>query len=671
MENTKLLGEGDISKLLFKFSIPCVMGLLISALYNIVDQIFIGNSSLGFLGNAATGVSFPVICIANAFAWCVGDGAASYLSICAGRNDKDRAHKCVGTGISSSLIISIILTIICLVFAEPLMSLFGASKQTLALSVDYFIIVASCFPFYLLLNVINSIIRADGSPSYAMIAMVIGAIINLILDPIFIFVLDWGIKGAGYATIIGQVISFLVCILYLRKPKSFILTLKSFIIDFQILKSLISLGGATFTTQIGIVVMTLLSNMTLFHYGSLSKFGSDIAISVFSIQTKVYTIVCAIVTGIALGAQPILGFNYGAQKYDRVRATYKLVLKYSIIVGLIATIIFEFTPNLIINIFGSGNSLYQEFALYTFRVYLSLCVITCLVKMTAVFFQSIGKSFHAILASVIRDIICIVIFTLSIAYIFERYEDGLGIYGVLIAAPLSDFIAGITIILLTTKFFKHLDKLQAKELLNTKDNIKETALIKESKAGFIITIAREHGSKGKEIGRCLAKRLNIPFYYKEMTALAAKESGLAEEFVSKINENTSRTFHELYLSSEVIQQAVIAQEKIISKIAEKGSCVIVGRAADYVLRNNSSLKSIFLYAPNDYRIKNIMEMYGDTKDEALAHLIRSDEARSSYYENITGRKWRDSINYNLCVDTSIGVENTVNLIEVYLNNFQK
>ncbi len=668
MENSKLLGEGDISKLLFKFSIPCVMGLLISALYNIVDQIFIGNSSLGYLGNAATGVSFPIICIANAFAWCVGDGAASYLSICAGRNDKDRAHKCVGTGITSSFIISIILTIICIVFAEPLMLLFGASDKTLALAVDYFVIVVSCFPFYLLLNVINSIIRADGSPSYAMIAMVTGAIINLILDPIFIFVLDLGIKGAAYATIIGQVLSFLVCIIYLRKPKSFILTLKSFYIDFQILKSLISLGGATFTTQIGIVVMTLLSNMALFHYGNLSKFGSDIAISVFSIQTKVYTIVVAIVTGIALGAQPILGFNYGAQKYDRVRATYKLVLKYSIIVGIIATLIFEFTPNLIINIFGSGNALYQEFALYTFRVYLSLCVITCLVKMTAVFFQSIGKSFQAILASVIRDIICIVIFTLSIAYLFERHEDGLGIYGVLIAAPLSDFVAGITIIVLTTKFFKHLDKLQAKEQSNI---AKETPIIQESKEGFIITIAREHGSKGKEIGRHLANRLNIPFYYKEMTALAAKESGLAEEFVSKINENQNRIFHELYLSSEVIQQAVIAQEKIISKIAEKGSCVIVGRAADYVLRNNKSLKSIFLYAPNDYRIKNIMEMYGDTKEEALAHLIRSDEARSSYYENITGRKWRDSINYNLCVDTSIGVENTVNLIESYLNNFKK
>ena len=215
MENeNRYLGEEKISKLLLKFSIPCVMGLLISALYNIVDQIFIGNSELGYLGNAATGVSFPVICIANAFAWCVGDGAASYLSICSGRKDTESAHKCVGTGIVVTLLISLVLMTICLIFATPLMSMFGASDQTLKMAVDYFKIVAGFFPFYLLLNVMNSMIRADGAPRYAMIAMLTGAIINIALDPLFIFVFKWGIKGAAWATAIGQVASFIVCAIH-------------------------------------------------------------------------------------------------------------------------------------------------------------------------------------------------------------------------------------------------------------------------------------------------------------------------------------------------------------------------------------------------------------------------------------------------------------------------
>ena len=192
MENeNKYLGEEKISKLLFKFSIPCVMALLISALYNIVDQIFIGNSELGYLGNAATGVSFPVICIVNAFAWCIGDGAASYLSICSGRKDTESAHKSVGTGITISILISAILSLICVLFASPLMSLFGASDNTLDLATNYFTIVSSFFVFYLVMNVMNSMIRADGSPKYAMLAMLLGAITNIILDPIFIFVFKY------------------------------------------------------------------------------------------------------------------------------------------------------------------------------------------------------------------------------------------------------------------------------------------------------------------------------------------------------------------------------------------------------------------------------------------------------------------------------------------------
>ncbi|MBQ8278885.1 MAG: MATE family efflux transporter [Roseburia sp.] len=654
-QESRILGEEKISKLLLKFSIPCVMGLLISALYNIVDQIFIGNSELGYLGNAATGVSFPVICIANAFAWCVGDGAASYLSICAGRKDTDSAHKCVGTGITATLIISIILAVVCVVFATPLMSLFGASSQTIDMAVEYFVIVAAFFPFYLLLNVMNSMIRADGSPTFAMVAMLTGAITNIILDPVFIFLFKWGIAGAAWATVIGQVASFVVCAVYFLKPKNFKLTKRSFIPDKAILRNTVSLGAATFVTQISIVVLSLVCNMTLARYGALSKYGQDIPISVFSIQTKVYTVVCNIVTGIVLGGQPIFGYNYGAKKMDRVRETYKIVLKSTLVVGIVATLIFELCPQVVIGIFGSGDALYQEFAVKTFRIYLSLMTITCLVKMTAVFFQSIGKSVNAVVASLIRDIVCFTPLAILLPYFLEKTEAGTGINGILYAAPIADLVAVVVILGLTIPFFRKLDK---EAVVQEAENL----VIKPSRKGTIITIAREHGTAGKQIGKLVAEQLDVPFYYKEMTVLAAQESGLDKEFLADLNDNAPNILHDLYLSTNVVQQAVIAQEQIIRKIADNGACVIVGRAADYVLRDYENVVRVFIHAPKEYRARNIMEMYGDTTESAMLNAKHSDEARAAYYRNISGQNWGDPHNYDICIDASVGREKCAELI---------
>ena len=463
MNQNQILGQEKVGKLLMKFSVPCVMGLLISALYNIVDQIFIGNSELGYFGNAATGVSFPVICIANAFAWCIGDGAASFLSICAGRKDTDNAHKCVGTGITVSLIISIVMLVLSEIFAQPLMAVFGASDNTLDMAVEYFRIVAAFFPFYLLMSVMNSMIRADGNPTYAMIAMLLGAVVNIALDPVFIFVLKWGIAGAAWATAIGQCASFLVCFFYFRKPRTFRLTARSFIPDKKVLRSVISLGAATFIAQISIVVMTLVCNLTLAHYGALSVYGKDIAISVFSIQTKVYTVVCNIVTGIVLGGQPIFGYNYGAGRMDRVRQLYMLVLRSALIVGISAVLLFELWPQGVIGIFGAGDALYQEFAIKTFRIYLSLTMVTCLVKMTAIFFQSIDKPVHAVVASLVRDIACFTPLALILPAIMENQQPGSGINGILFAAPISDLVALVVVLCLTISFFRGIKKAETLE----------------------------------------------------------------------------------------------------------------------------------------------------------------------------------------------------------------
>ncbi|MBR5794611.1 MAG: MATE family efflux transporter [Erysipelotrichaceae bacterium] len=648
MDENRYLGEEKISKLLFKFSVPCVAGLLISAFYNIVDQIFIGNSSLGYLGNAATGVSFPVICIANAFAWCIGDGAASFLSICSGRNDNESAHKCVGTGITVTTILSILLSLVCLVFIEPLMSMFGASSQTLEMSINYFRIVSNFFPVYLLMNVLNSMIRADGSPSYAMKGMLIGAITNIILDPIFIYVLDWGIEGAAWATVIGQTLSFLFCAIYFRKPKTFKLTLPSFKPDVDIMRTTVSLGASTFVTQISIVLVSLTCNIMLAKYGALSIYGPDIPISVFSIQTKVYTIVLSVVTGIVLGGQPIFGYNYGARKLDRVKELYMTVLKLTIITGVVATVFCQFFPKQILSIFGIGSELYLEFGIKTFRIYLSLMTITGLVKMTAVFFQSIGKSVFAVAASLIRDIVCFCVLALTLPAILENQMAGTGINGILIAAPIADVVALIVVLVLTVSFFK--------PLKNTETEVVEEAQLQDSKEGIIITIGREHGTGGKQIGKLVADMLNVPFYYKEMTVLAAQQSGLDKEFLSGLNENSPNILHDLYLSTNVVQQAVIAQEKVIRSIADKGACVIVGRAADYILKDRENVFNVFIHAPKDFRVKNIMEMYGDTEVEAEENVRHSDAARASYYRNVTSQKWGDPHHMDLCIDASLGRE---------------
>ena len=669
-----MLGEEKISRLLLRFSIPCIMGLLISAFYNIVDQIFIGNSELGYLGNAATGVSFPVICVANAFAFCIGDGAASFLSICAGRRDTEGAHKCVGSGITAAATIGLIMTLVCEVFALPLMSLFGASEQTLAMSVEYFRIVAAVFPFYLLLNVMNSMIRADGSPTYAMITMLLGAVLNIILDPLFIYVFKWGIAGAAWATAIGQLASFAMCAVYFFRPKSFKLTKKSFLPDRSVLQRMVALGISAFMTQISVVVVSLTSNMILAHYGALSKFGPDIPISVFSIQTKVYTIVNSIVIGIVLGGQPILGYNYGARKLDRVKETFHIVLIASVVIGLIATVLFELCPQWIIGLFGGGSALYEEFAVMTFRIFLSLTLVTCLVKMSSVFFQAIGKPISAMISSMIRDILCFTPLAIFLPQILEKHQTGSGIHGILYAAPISDAVAAVVVVKLIVSFFRQLNQEMAQMEGQTGEAVAipaREAVIKPSRSGAIITISREHGTGGNRIGKLVAGLMGIPYYYRTTEALAAQESGLNQGFLEDLNTNAPAFLHQLYMNTNAVQQAMVAQEKIIQSIADNGSCVIMGRAADHVLKDYDKVIRIFIYGSEDYCVKNIMEGYGDTREQAEEHMRRSNAARAAYYRTISGKVWGDPHNYDLCVDASIGHAACARLIYNYIKSRQE
>lgn len=457
-QENSFLGREKISKLLLKFSMPCILSLLISALYNIVDQIFVGNSELGYLGNAATGIVFPILIIAQAFAWCIGDGSAAYLSLCQGRKDTKSAHKCIGTGITITVIISILLLTILLCVKEPLLRLFGASDNTIDLAIDYFVIVIPFFPVFMVMNMMNSVIRADGSPAFSMIAMASGAVVNIILDPIFIFACHFGIAGAAWATVIGQVVSFVLTVIYCFRTKTFKFILKSFILNFKIFKNALLLGISTFITQMSIVIISLVCNIMLAKYGALSKYGPDIPISAISIETKVFTIIINIVVGIVLGGQPIIGYNYGAGNNNRVKKTYQLIILSSLIVGLVSTLIIEVFPDVVIGIFGSANDpLYLKFSRKLFRIFLSLVTGTCLIKMTSIFFQAVGQTVKATIVSLTRDIICFIPLVVCLPL-------GLGIDGILYAAPIADAIGILVAGILTFLFFKGLNQRDHNEL---------------------------------------------------------------------------------------------------------------------------------------------------------------------------------------------------------------
>ena len=651
MQENNYLGTEKAGRLLLQFAVPSTLALIISCLYNIVDQIFVGNG-IGYLGNAATGIVFPITVIGWGASVLFGDGMATYLSLSQGRGSTAGAGRSVANSILGSFFSGVVIIAVCYALGDSILYALGATEATITLTRDYGSIIFIMMPLALVQNTLASIIRADGSPRYSMAAMMVGAVINMIGDPVAIFVLDWGIKSAAYATILGQFVSFLICIAYLRRSRIFHVKAADFIPSWQRLKPVLPLGTGSFLTQLCIVVTTIVNNVLLKTYGAQSVYGPDIPLSAFVVIMKLFQIILNIACGITAGALPIMGYNYGAKLYDRVKETFRLVAISTATVCVIATILFEAVPLAFIRLFGADGELYTTFAIYCLRVYLSLLIFTCLQKACAMFLQSIGHAKAAVPLSILRDVLLI---ALSLVI-----PTQMGVTGIFWAAPAADILAMAVTAVVILRVWRQLSVPAAQE--------PESAgtVLRASRSGVIITIAREHGTAGKQIGQLVAKKLGVPCYYKEMTALAAQESGLAKEFISGINSDENAVMRELYLSTSAVQQAVIAQDKAITMIADMGACVIVGRAADYVLRGRDNLVRIFIHAPKDYRVKKVMEMYGDTEQEGRRSIARSDSARGSYYKSISGREWGDAHQYELSVDSSIGVEKTAGLICDYI-----
>jgi putative MATE family efflux protein len=451
MDNSNVLGEGKIGKLLFRYAMPCVLSLLISALYNVVDQLFIGNSSIGYMGNVATTVVFPLTILSLALALLMGDGAAAFLSLCQGQKDTQKAGKAIGAILALTFVVSLVFTIVCLVFLDPILTLMGATESSLPLAREYGFIIVSGIVFSFYTNVLNPIIRSDGSPIFAMVAQGAGAVANIILDPVFIFGFGTGLAGAAYATIIGQALSTALSIGYLCKSKTFKCKIHSLWNGWSLLGKTLRLGISSFFIQMSLVFVTITSNLVLTRVGANTVYGSDIPVAVFGIAYKVFNIVVNIPIGIALGGLPIIGYNYGAKQFGRCKKTYNLVLISSLVVTVLATLLFEIDPMAIISLFGGGSDEYNDFAVQCFRIYLSLLILTGLQRTSSVFFQALGKPVQATILSMVRDSVLLVPLTIVLPMYW-------GMNGFFYSAPIADGIAFILTLVLPLVEYHQLDQ---------------------------------------------------------------------------------------------------------------------------------------------------------------------------------------------------------------------
>ena len=650
-----ILGYEKIGKLIRKFSIPCIISLVVNSLYNIVDQIFIG-WGVGYIGNGATNVVFPITMLCLAFALMFGDGSSAYLSLKLGEKNKKEASKGVVNGILISIIISILLCVIIIGFLPQILNLFGCTDALREDAMGYGFFVALGLPFMMIGTTLNSIIRADGSPKYAMTSMVIGAILNVILDPIFIFVFKMGVEGAAIATSISQFVTFAMNVAYLRKLKTIKITRDDIKLKPSIVGRVSMLGISSFITQMSIVLVMAFENNLLGKYGAESEFGSEIPITVLGIVMKISQILNSIIIGIASGAQPIFGYNYGAQNYDRVRKTLKYVLGLSLIVSTIAFLLFQLIPDKLILIFGSGNELYIEFACYAFRTYLMLCICNGIQIPAGIFFQAIGKGVKSAIISLSRQIV----FLIPAMVVFGAT---FGIHGILYAGPFADglafIIAGILLILQVRKFKKV--EASTKPLITNPLEITEP-----SASNVVITLSREYGSGGRYIGKLIAQKLGIKLYDKEFIIKVAEETGLSEQYI-KENEQKRNVLDVLnngyYSDMNNSDELFVKESELIKEVSTKEPCVIVGRCADQILKDNKNVLKVFIYSNMEDKINRAVKYYGMDKKKAEKEISRIDKLRGNHYKYYTGKEWKDFSNYDICINSDkLGVEKAADLI---------
>ena len=446
------LGSEPVSTLLRRFAVPSVIAMLVSALYNMVDQLFIGHS-IGVLGNAATNVAFPLSMVCTSIGLLCGIGGAANFNLCMGRREPEHAKSYVGNAISMLAILGVILCVAVQLFLRPMMLLFGATPDVIDYACTYTRITSIGFPFLIITIGGSNLIRADGSPKFSMLCNLVGAIVNTILDPLFIYVFHMGMAGAALATITGQILSFALVVFYLRGFKTLPLSLSDLKPNMACWARIAALGATPAFNQVAMMVVQIVMNNTLTYYGSNSVYGSDIPLACAGIISKVNMLFFSFVIGISQGLQPIVSFNFGAQKYDRVKDAYKKAVFAATAISIVAFLCFRLFPRQIIGIFGSGSEEYLHFAERYFRIFLFFTFLNGIQPVSSNFFTSIGAPKKGIFLSLTRQIIFLLPLLLIFPYLF-------GIDGVMYTAPIADLAAASVSIVMVVREFKIMAELQ-------------------------------------------------------------------------------------------------------------------------------------------------------------------------------------------------------------------
>lgn len=674
MEKTRtndFLETESLGKLMRNYAIPCVISLLVAALYNIVDQIFIANATyLGSYGNAANTVVFPLTVVALAIAMMIGDGCCTFVSISLGAKEKENAQRGIGSSVLTVIVAGIVLMVLFLLLQEPILTLFGArvNEETFRLSKEYFFWITLGIPFYMFGQAMNPIIRSDGSPNFAMGILLTGAVLNIIFDPICIFVLKWGMMGAAVATIFGQIVAAILSVIYLTRMKAVKLHKDSFHFRPSLMKKILPLGITSFLAQISIVLsMAAVLNMVT-KYGALDPvFGqpqyAQIPTAVIGIVMKFFQIVISIAVGLAAGCIPIAGYNIGARRNDRVKQLMKKLLIAEFVVGLVFSVLFLLFPHAFINAFGAKNEsvYYTDFAVKTIRIFLCLLPLSCLNKGTFIFLQSLGKAKQSTALSMMREII----FGVGLPILLPVF---LGLDGILYFMPVADIMTAIASIIVIV----HTNRVLSAATSGPKPEISplDSELGEPPLTDCIITIGRSFGAGGRTIGRQVAQQLHLPYYDAELLEKAAQTSGLSQKFLESVDEkpvDSSMLYRSVGFLTHgyetIAAQALAAQREIIEAVAAEGPCVIVGRSADQVLAGHHKLFRVFITASQESRIQRVMARDHLTQEETRKKLLKVDRERAAYYNQRTETHWGDATNYDLCLDTDwFGIDGAIKAI---------
>lgn len=631
-----------MNKLILKMGLPMIVSMVLQALYNVIDSIFVANmGSTGAIANQALTYAFPIQIMIIAIGVGTGVGLNALLSKSLGEKDKEKVNKIAGNGIFLSICIYLIFLLFGLFGSRWFISLFTNDKEIIEMGTAYLKICTCLSLGSIGYTVYERFLQATGKTMLSTISQISGAVVNIVLDYIFIYPLNMGVAGAAWATIIGQFISLFVAMFFHYKKNIEINgNIKYIKPDKNLIKGIYSIGISAALMQALLAVMMGGMNAIL----GLAHVNQTILIGSFGIYYKIQQIALFSAFGLSNTIISILSFNYGMRDKERINDCIKYGIIDTIIVTFLISILFEIFAYPLANLFGMAGGTSKEI--------INVCVKALRISSVGFVFMGISVAIQGVLQSIryalkplIISLLRLTIFVFPLAYLFTKSSNVTNI--VWWTFPIAEILTSVIALFIL------------KDSYNNKIKVIRNSKIKNN---LIISISREHGTNGKEIGRLIAKKLNISFYDKE----EIKEFAIKNNM---INHNWSEEeLYDNYLSLDTSKEAIINQSKVIKEIANKEDAVIIGRCADYILSENKNLIKIFIYAPLDYKIKNVMKNYGDNEKQAKKHILDSDKTRATYYGVIANKVWGDKNNYDLCIDARIGNKNVVEIIWNYVKN---